>query len=65
LTRFGRFKPGELDHIKIVSGSTSKDQVLECGRCGEQYDPRHRFRRRFASMHWKVKHTKCSPKEPA
>ena len=64
LTRFGKFQPGELDHIKIVSGATHKDQVLECGRCGGQYDPRRGGgRRRFAKMHWKARHTKCSPEE--
>jgi hypothetical protein len=64
MTRFARFKPGETDHITIVSGSTHNDQVLECGVCKEQFDPRKGGgRRRFAERHWKVKHVECR-KEP-
>jgi hypothetical protein len=60
MTRFTRFKPGEVDHIKIISGSTHNDQVLECSVCKVQYDPRkERHRRRFAQRHWKVKHAEC------
>ena len=61
MTRFSKFKPGEIDHIKIVSGSTKNDQVYECSKCGAQFDmARSRRRRRFALTHWKVEHAKCA-----
>lgn len=65
MTRSTRFEKGDVDHIRIVSGSTYKDQVLECGVCKEQFDPRDGAwrRRRFAERHWKVQHVKCKKGE--
>ena len=62
MTRFSKFKPGEREHITIVSGADGGTQVLECGICKGRWGPQDaaRGRKRFAKQHWIVTHTKCA-----